>query len=222
VVGDVDPETVADLVASRLPRFAGHTAAPRAPEWPANPVSIVESRDKRQSALALAFPGVDRNHPDLYALRLLANTIAGLGGRLFEELRSRRSLAYTVTAYPIARGLGGAFVGYIATSPEREDEARSGLLEELERVREELLPAAELERAREYTIGSWQIRAQTNSAQLSDLANALLIGRGLPEIREFEERVRAVTAQQIRDAAQRYFDTGRLVEAVVRGTGGGR
>ncbi|HSL69803.1 MAG TPA: insulinase family protein, partial [Longimicrobiales bacterium] len=222
VVGDVDPDVVARQVASRLPALIGQASAPRAPEWPASPIRIIEPRDKRQTALALAFPAVDRNHPDLYALQLLANTIAGLGGRLFEELRSRRSLAYTVTAYPIARGLGGAFVGYIATSPEREDEARNGLLGELERVREERLPPAELERAREYTIGSWQIRAQTNGVQLSDLANALLIGRGLLEIREFEERVRAVTAEDIRNAAQRYFDTGRLVEAIVRGSGGGR
>jgi zinc protease len=170
----------------------------------------------------LGYPGVDHRHPDAIVLQLMANAIAGLGGRLFEELRSRRSLAYTVTAYPIARALGGAFVAYIATAPEREDEARRGLLEELGRLREERLPEEEVERARRYTIGTWEIRAQTNAAQLGLLGHALLIGRGLEELRDFEARVMAVTPQQILDAAARYFDETRCVEAIVRGTGNAR
>jgi predicted Zn-dependent peptidase len=51
---------------------------------------------------------------------------------------------------------------------------------------------------------------------------ALLVGRGLSELREYETRVQSVTPQQLRAAAQRYFDERRVVEAVVRGTGGSR
>ena len=129
---------------------------------------------------------------------------------------------FTVAAYPVARALAGSFVSYIATSPEREEEARTGLLGELGRLREELIGDVELERAREYTVGSWQIRSQSNAAQVSDIMHALLVGEGMREITEYEQRVRAVTAERIREVAQRYFDEQRLVEAVVRGTGGGR
>ena len=222
VAGDVDADKVAEAVAARVEARVQARVESRSPVWPDAPVRVEESRDKRQTAIVLAFPGVHRNHPDLPALQLLANAVAGLGGRLFEELRSKRSLAYTVAAYPVARALAGSFVSYIATSPEREAEARAGLLEELGRLRAERLPDDELERAREYTVGSWQIRSQSNAAQVSDLMHALIIGEGLSEIREYEQRMRAVSAENIRDVAQRYFDEQRLVEAVVRGTGGGR
>src|SRR6185369_12110957 len=222
VVGDVDPNVVANQIAARMGMRASAAPVSSAPEWPAKPVLVAESREKKQTAIVLAYPGVHRNHPDLPALQLLANAVAGLGGRLFEELRSKRSLAYTVAAYPVARAQAGSFVSYIATSPEREEEARAGLLFELGRLREELISEDELERVREYTVGSWKIRSQANAAQVNDLMYALLIGEGLREIREYEQRMRSVTAEQIRTVAERYFDEQRLVEAVVRGTGGGR
>jgi zinc protease len=158
----------------------------------------------------------------VYALQVMAAAVGGLGGRLFEELRSRRSLAYTVTAAPVARWLGGAFLAYIGTSPEREEEAREELLRELMQLGEELLPEADIVRAQRYLIGTWQIGQQTNARQLAELAQALLLGEGIAELREHEERIRAVTGERIRAAAARWLTPDRLVEGIVRGSGGGR
>jgi zinc protease len=221
IVGDVDPEEAAHEATSLIRFGPGENRAAPTPRWQGGH-EIIQRRAKAQTALVLGFPAVGRNDPDVTALQLLSNAVAGLGGRLFEELRSKRSLAYTVAAYPMARQLGGAFIGYIGTSPEREDEARSALLVEFQRMREERLPEAELERAKRFTIGTWQIRAQTNAAQLSDLMNALLIGDGLREIREYEARVRAVTTEKIREVAERYLNPDQLTQAVVRGTGASR
>ncbi|HEX6938976.1 MAG TPA: pitrilysin family protein [Longimicrobiales bacterium] len=223
VVGGVDPDAAADVIAAEMEEVRARpepAPSPR-PTWPAGPRVEAEHRDKAQTALVLGFPGPDRNDPDRYALDVLSNAVGGLGGRMFEDLRSRRSLAYAVAAYPVARWLGGAFVVYIATAPEREDEARRGILEHLERLADEALAPEELERSKEYTIGSWKIRGQTNSAQLGDLAGALLLGHGLAEIRTFEERIREVTPVGIREAMRRYYDPNRLVEGIVRGKGGG-
>lgn len=217
IVGDVDPERAAGAAAHFFAVSAGARAPAASPVWPRAGAERVEQRSKAQTALVLGYPGVDRNHPDLFPLQVMASAIAGLGGRLFEELRSRKSLAYSVTASAVARQLGGAFISYIAMAPEREEEALAGLLAEMERLRQELLPAAEVERAQRYLIGSHQIRAQTNGAQLTDLFNAMMIGRGLAELREYEEQIRAVTPERIRAAAQRYLDDARQVRAVVRG-----
>jgi zinc protease len=217
VVGDVDPDEVAGIVADRLDRPRGGRVMEPLPSWPDEPVVRSVSRDRAQTALALAFPGPNRGDADRTALRLLSNAISGLGNRLFEELRSRRSLAYTVAAYPMVRRHGGTFIGYIATSPERADEARAGLIEELLRLRTEPLAEDELDRARQFTIGSWQIRSQTNGAQLSRLSDALLLGHGLDEIRTFEERVRQVTRDDVVEVARRWLDPDRLVEGVVEG-----
>jgi zinc protease len=219
VVGDVEPARVADTVAalfttaSPVPR-----PSPPAPPWPQEPRREEVRRSKAQTALAMAFPGPSRNHPDRAALEVLSGAVSGLGNRLFEELRSRRSLAYTVSAYPMLRRHAGAFIAYIATSPQRAEEARSALLHELARLRSEPPSEDELERARRYAIGTWQIRTQTNAAQLSELAAALMLGEGLEEIRDFEARTRAVTREHVLGAARRWFDEGRLAEGVVRGT----
>jgi zinc protease len=224
VVGDVpEPDRgaahIAQLLEERLEEPAGMDTAPAG--W-GTPVQHAEERDKAQTAIVLAFPGPPRNHDDVYPLQVLSSAIAGLGGRLFEELRSRRSLAYAVSASPMARWLGGAFIAYIGTAPEREDEARVALLEELLRTASEPLPLEEVERAKRYMIGAWQIRQQTHSRQLADLAHALLLGSGLAELREFEARIRAVDPAGIQAAAARWLRPGHVIEAVVRGSGGGR
>ncbi len=224
VVGDVEPAGAAAAVARELGGLeAAEEEGPvRLPAWAAAPREEAATLGKAQTALVLGFPGPARNDPERYPLQVLSNVISGLGGRLFEELRSRRSLAYTVTAYPMARWLAGAYVAYIATSPEREAEAREGLLGEFERLRREPVGAQELERAVRYSIGAWQIRSQTNGAQLSDLAGALLLGHGLAELREHEARIRAVTPEAIQGAVNRWLDPARTVEGIVRGTGGAR
>jgi len=219
-VGDVpDPDALAgatgELFAPPEPRQ--DVALPSA-RWRAESREVVESRRKAQTAIVLAFPGPDRNHPDRLLLRVLSNAIGGLGGQLFEELRSRRALAYAVAANPLARWRGGAYVAYIGTSPAREAEARAGLLHELLRWTTETLPARDLERAKRYTIGARQIRRQSNAGQLAVLADALLFGGGTTELREYEARVEALNAEQIRAAAARWLDPDRMVAGVVRGS----
>jgi zinc protease len=179
-------------------------------------------RETAQTAIAIAFPGPARNDPDALALRVFANAIGGLGGALFEDLRSRRSLAYTVSAFPVARRLGGAFAAYIATSPDRAEEARHELIHGIARLAETPLPAPDLERAQRYTIGVRRIQTQTNGAQLDQLAHALMLGRGLDEIRDLEDRVQALTPETIRDAAMRWIDPHRVVSGEVRGIGASR
>ncbi len=223
VVGDVAPEQVADVVSAHVgtPTRTVRTLEPE-PAWPARPVIRATTRERAQTARALAFPGPSRGHEDRPVMEVLSNAVSGLGNRLFEELRSRRSLAYTVTAYPLVRRQAGAFVGYIASARDRGDEAREALLSELLRLRDDPPTEDELERARRYTVGSWQIRTQSNAAQLSELAAALMLGGGLEEIRELESRIRGVTREHVQEATRRWFDPERLVEGVVRGTAGER
>jgi zinc protease len=223
IVGDVDEDAVLDEVARQISTNAEHAAggAPKA-IWQGRGQQFTETRDKAQSALAIAFPGPARDHDDVHAMQVLANAVGGLGGRFFEELRSKRSLAYTVALSPVARMSGGSFIGYIATSPEREAEARAGLLEQFALLTQEELPGEEIARAQRYTIGTWQIRNQTNAAQLNDLLQAYLLGDGIQEIEEFEAQIRAVTPAQVRDVAQRYFKPELAVEGTIRGTGKSR
>jgi zinc protease len=218
MVGDFDPDEIAAVAAAE---FATLVASPRVaiapPGWPDAPRSEVESRDKAQTALALAFPGPPRDDPARFAALLIATLASGLGGRFFDELREKRSLAYTVHAFASERLLAGMFIAYIATSPSREEEARAGLMGEFEKLRSAPVGADELSRAQTYTIGAHAIRQQSGASVLADVIDAWQFGRGLEEIDEFEGRVLAVTPAEIQELAQRYFDAGRLVEGIIRG-----
>jgi zinc protease len=220
IVGDVDPDEAALLGANRFDALRLREPAPLdPPQWPDRPTVVAESRQKKQTAIALAFPSATRREDARYAASLIAGVASGLGGRFFDELRDRRSLAYTVHAHSSERRLAGMFIAYIATSPDKEQEAREGLLAEFAKLREADVTADELRQAQSYALGTHAIRQQSGGAVLSDLVDAWLMGTGLEELDEFEDRVRRVTPRAMRELAQRYFDESRLVEGIVRGVG---
>jgi zinc protease len=220
IVGDVDPDEAATLAASRFAALSMREPAPLdAPTWPDRPTVVAEARQKKQTALALAFRSPARGDVARYAAHLIAGVASGLGGRFFDELRDRRSLAYTVHAHSAERRLAGLFIAYIATSPDKEQEARGGLLREFAKLREAEVSDDELRQAKAYALGTHAIRQQSGGAVLSDLIDAWLVGTGLEELDAFEDRVVAVTSREMRELAERYFDETRLVEGIVRGVG---
>ena len=126
------------------------------------PPARVVTRDKAQAAhrhgVSRASHGRD---PDRAAAQVWAAVASGLGGRLFEALRDRRSLAYTVVASAWLKARAGALVTYIATSPEREDEARDEMLRELERFAREPVSETELHQAVNYLAGQAEVNRQS-------------------------------------------------------------
>ena len=143
---------------------------PPAAGWPTSPRTGRMTREKQQTAIALLFPGASRRDHDALCARVVSAAIAsGLGGRFFEQLRDKQSLAYTVSAFPIERRAGGAFAAYIATSPAREDEARDGIAAEFAKLRDAAPSAEELERAQRYLIGTHAIAQQSGGTVLGEI-----------------------------------------------------
>ena len=220
VVGDVIPEDAATMVARAFAGSHGGDARPIGePEWPDREIVNADSREKAQTALALAFRGPSRGDERRFAAQLIATIASGLGGRFFDELRDRQSLAYTVHAYTSERQLAGMFLSYIATSPEKEDTARQGLLREFERLRSEPVTDDELERAKRYSIGSHAIRQESGGAVLGEMLDAFMFGAGLSELSTYQSSIESVTAEDILAVAREFFDPLRRVEGVVRGVG---
>jgi zinc protease len=220
IVADVDAKEVADIVARELgglqlkkPPKVGK------PRWPKSVKIAAESRDKAQTAIALAFPAPARNDDSRFGANLIATVASGLGGRFFDELRDKQSLAYTVQVAVSEKRLAGMFLSYIATSPEKEGVARAGLLAEFAKLRDELVSDDEMARAKEYVVGSHAISRETGGALLGEMLDAWMFGEGLHELLEYDARIRAVTADQMRDVARKYFDPERRVEGIVRGVG---
>ena len=219
-VGDFEAERLRDLIENKLrlsdqePHRFGKQASPPYPDAAGRQV---ESRDKKQTAIALAYPGPDYRDPDYYNLLVLQNIVSGLGGRFFEELRGRQNLAYNVTAYLVSRAAGGAFVSYIATSPENETRALQGLQHELDALKITPVSDIELQAAIHYTIGTHRIGLETYRARVQQLAHDELLGRSAENAEQFEQQVRMVTPESILAAVHKYFDNNRSVLGMIRG-----
>jgi zinc protease len=181
--------------------------------------SKVVQREKAQAALAMIFPGPSRRAPDRGAGEVWAAVASGLGGRMFEALRDRRSLAYTVLASSWQRGRAGALVTYIATSPQREEEARAAMLEELQRFSETPVSETELLQAVNYLSGQAEVGRQSGASLAAEILEAWLIGNGLGDLEDPAALFRGVTAADVSRVARDYLQPLARAEGVVRGTG---
>ena len=219
IVGDAEPASLAALAARHFGELRFREPAPLpSPQWPARLIESIERREKAQTALVISWPGPSRTDLARFDIAMLVGIASGLGGRLFEELRDKESLCYTVMAFGGERRAAGTFNAYIATSPEKEGAARDGLLRELAKFAQAPVDEAELQRARTYAIGSHAIRQQSGGAVLGELVDAWLFG-DLSDLEQYEARIRAVSAAGIQETARRYIDPARRVEGIVRGVG---
>ncbi len=219
IAGDVDPDDAAARVSTRLSELEpGVFDAPCPPEEPApREIRRAELRkDRAQAHLVMGFRGLTVADEDRHALELVSQLLGGQGGRLFLELRDRRSLAYAVNAANVEGVAPGWFATYIATAPEKLDAAQQGLLEMLEALVQEPPPEAELERARRHLIGSFAIEGQRNAFHASQVALNDLYGLGPDADRLYPERIRAVGREDVLRVARRIIDLDAYTLAVIR------
>lgn len=224
-VGDIEPERAADELAAvfREWRSAPQPAAGAVSWQPTDaPVERVVELGKAQSAFAMLFPGPTRRDPARHAAEVWAAVASGLGGRLFDALREKKSLAYTVLAFAWPRLRAGALGTYIAMAPERELEARVAMLEELGRFAREPVTPDELAGAIGYLSGQAAVQRQSASHLVSEIVDAWLLGEGLGELEDPAAPYRRVTAEEVWRVARESLRPERRAEGVVRGTGGGR
>ena len=218
VVGDVDTETVIERVRASLGGSRGEVApvpvvAPE-PAWN-GPRETRRTLQKAQTHLVLGFPGARMTDPWRRGLEVMQTLLSGQSGRLFMELRDKRSMAYSVSAMLMEGIDPGSFSVYMGTSPEKVDAALAGIRGELGKLRDDLVSEDELGRAKEHLIGTQGIGLQRNGARAGVMALDACYGLGADAFLRYPVEIAAVTAQDVRDAAQRVIDFQREALAVV-------
>ena len=219
VVGDVDPDAVVKLLESKLAALPADSAPPAAAPAPDYSVGeTVVERNKSQTAQAFAFPAVGADSEDLPALGILRNIASGMGGRLYDEVREKHNLAYTVVAYLDTNSDGGILINYAATSPENEQKARDLMIAEWSKMAAGDVTQEEFENAKKYTLGIFQIGLQSNGDLRSQYARDFFTGRGLDFVDRYPDMLRAVTIEDVKNAAARYAAPDGMALGVVRAT----
>ena len=167
--------------------------------------NIEFEREKAQTHIIAGFHAPGFKSRDRYAFEVLNTVLSGQGGRLFIELRDKKSLAYAVTSFYVPGMEGGYFGVYIGTAPQKEKEALGAIKEQLQLVLNGV-GEQELERAKNYIVGSFEIGLQRNSAQASTVGFDELYGIGTYEYRKFPEKILAVTADDVARVARKYIN----------------
>jgi zinc protease len=219
VAGDVEPDAIAERLARWLGELAAGPFEPPAPpvEPPPGERRTAELRkDRAQAHLVLGFRGLTVHDPDRFALEVIVQILAGQGGRLFLELRDKKSLAYAVNAMNIEGLAPGLFAVYIASAPEKLDEARRGIDAEIRKLLEAPPPPDELARARRYLIGNFEIDRQRCAARAAHMAVDARYGLGPDAQHRYRDAIESVGGEDLLRVARRVIRLDAATEAVIR------
>ncbi|GAB4370750.1 MAG: pitrilysin family protein [Deltaproteobacteria bacterium] len=176
-----------------------------------------EPRDREQAHFVIGYTGARFTDPDRYALDLLGAALAGQGGRLFTNLRDRKSLAYSVTSFSSEQVDPGFFAFYMGTSADKLEGAIADTLQEIAEVIRDGVTQEEFERAKRWTIGSYEIGLQSNSSYADRMMYNELYGVGYEETFRAPEKIGAVTLAEVNALARKVLSTTEYTVAVVGG-----
>ena len=175
------------------------------PQFPTSSTEVIGRKPKTQAVLMTGFPGADMFSPDRTALELIDEACSDLGSRLFNRIREEMGLAYFVGSSNTPGLVRGAFTFYLGTDPAKVDEVRAALTEEIGKLADAGLADDELARAKEKLLGAQDIRNQSNDALAFGCALDELYGLGYNHHLALRERIEAVTPDEIRRVAAKYF-----------------
>jgi len=170
---------------------------------------------REQVHIYLGHLGIRRTHPDFYVLSVMDHVLGtgpGFTSRCSRKLRDELGLCYAVSAgiTPSAGEEPGTFTAYIGTSPEHRQKAVDGFLAEIRRIRTEPVSAQELQDVKDYLTGSFVFALERNSNLAAYAIRARRFALGFDFLQRYPDIVRSITAEQVREAAERHLHPDRL------------
>jgi predicted Zn-dependent peptidase len=173
-------------------------------------------KDTEQFHLCLGGRGLGREDERRFALRVLEGVLGGTSSsRLFQEVRERRGLAYSVYCFSNMYAHTGEVGLYVGTRPDNLDKALAVIATELQRCVENPATEEELTRSRENLKGRVVLSMESTGARMSQLGASLLHGMPILSLDELIERIDAVTLDDVRALAEELFGPESLSVACV-------
>ena len=230
VSGDVDPEAVVALLESHFGSWrTGAEPPPPADTIPpvagANGIQrkSVDMPGKVQSDVVIGCLAIARTHPDYYAVQVANNILGqfGMMGRLGENVRERQGLAYySFSALDADIGIG-PWVAFAGVNPQNVDQAADSILHEFERLGNEPVSDEELSDSIANMTGTLPLRLETNDGVASILLSMEWFGLGLDYLQTYQERIRAITKEDVQRVAADYLRTDSYTQVTAGPDGNG-
>ena len=215
VAGNVTHERVRELLSARIPATEPPARRNRKPLTRApGPGYRFQRKHTEQYHVCLGAPGVSRGDERRFAASLLDAILGGsASSRLFQEIREKRGMAYSVYSFGSQYSDGGQIGLYVGTREENLVECLEIVARELTDVSDGNVRPGELERAKENLKGRMLLSLESTSNRMSRLGKALITGSELLSLEELVDRVDAVTADDVAALAAELLRPDRLSAA---------
>jgi len=212
-IGDDVLERVQALLGDLTPAETGEPE-PAAPY--ANGRVHVHTKQSEQAHVSLGVHSRPLDHPDRYALQLLATALGGgMSSRLFSEVRERRGLAYYVYGLNHSYTDAGTLFAQAGVDISRIDDAVSTIAAELRKIAAEPLQAEELEKARSFAKGRFVLRIESPQGLMMFGLQKEVLEQRLPDADEVLRGLDAVTSEDVARVASDLIGSDRLRLAVI-------
>lgn len=219
IVGDVDKKQALETIKKEFGKIErkGFKYPDLPQELPPKKIKKVEDfREKEQSHFVVGFLGPSLKDRERYAVEVLDAALSGQGGRIFYELRDKESLAYAVS-FIANTNLDQGYIGvYMGTHPSKLERAIESTLRELRKIKKEGLTDEEIERAKRYLIGNFEIGLQTNKSWANTLCLDELYGLGFDHYQIYPSEIQKVTREDINHVINKYINLEAYSIAIIR------
>jgi len=173
-----------------------------------NPIILKKKRELEQAHLILATPWIESKSEKRYVAHLLESILgSGTSSRLWQSIREKRGLAYSVGASGISFQDCGIFTIYAGTSPKQLGEVVDLSIAELKKIKREGVTSEELNLAKEQTIASILLGLEDSSARAGNLAQQEIIFETQISLDETLQKIEAVNTGEIQALAREFFQT---------------
>lgn len=171
---------------------------------------IVEKKTE-QSHLVVGFRTVSLNHPDYFKLELLGIILGGsMSSRMFEEIREKRGLAYSVRTHSCSFVESGAIMTQAGTEHNKIYEAIEAIIGEYSKIKQSKVPQAELDKAREIILGKMLIKFEDSEEVAYHFASEVLLAKEILTLEKIKEIYQKITPDDILEVAQKYLIDDRM------------
>ena len=169
-----------------------------------------------QAHITLAVPSYPLAHPRRYAASVLNNILGGsMSSRLFQNIRERQGLAYAVFSELNPYSDAGMLSVYAGTSRSTTERVLRCIAGEFARLKQELVAADELRRAKDQLKGSLVLSLESPGARMSNLARQEIYFGRFFSVEELHASIEAVTAEDVQQTAQEFFEPRKIAATVV-------
>jgi predicted Zn-dependent peptidase len=209
--GNIDHKHLVNLVAPVFETIQPRDGFPQRIMPQGVSVVALSHRDLEQMHICLSAPGISVTDPRRYACSLLNTVLGGnMSSRLFQEVRERRGLAYSVYSFVSSHVDTGMFGFYMGVDPRRARESILPVLDEIDRIKQEPVDSAELKGAKEYTKGSLLLASESADNQMVRCAQNEIHFENDIDLETIIDNIEAVTADDLLSAANELFNRDQM------------